>query len=130
MVGAGRFELPTSCTPSKRASQATLHPEPLERGQYQRKHPQFNARFAIRRLFFYAECPFDAAKDVGLILFGDFNRVFTVGQVGVGVPEVFAMAKGGVKDPAVTVTFAPGDGIMAGVAGFRMFIEDEEIVNF
>ena len=31
MVGVGRFELPTSCTPSKRASQATLHPEPLER---------------------------------------------------------------------------------------------------
>ena len=30
MVGAGRFELPTSCTPSKRASRATLRPEPLE----------------------------------------------------------------------------------------------------
>ena len=28
MVGAGRFELPTSCTPSKRASRATLRPEP------------------------------------------------------------------------------------------------------
>jgi hypothetical protein len=29
MVGAARFELATSCTPSKRASQATLRPEPL-----------------------------------------------------------------------------------------------------
>jgi hypothetical protein len=29
MVGAERFELSTSCTPSKRASQATLRPEPL-----------------------------------------------------------------------------------------------------
>ena len=29
MVGAGRFELPTSCTPSKRASRTTLRPEPL-----------------------------------------------------------------------------------------------------
>lgn len=29
MVGVGRFELPTSCTPSKRASQATLHPDTL-----------------------------------------------------------------------------------------------------
>jgi hypothetical protein len=29
MVGAVRFELTTSCTPSKRASQATLRPEPL-----------------------------------------------------------------------------------------------------
>ena len=28
MVGAERFELSTSCTPSKRASQATLRPEP------------------------------------------------------------------------------------------------------
>ena len=27
MVGLGRFELPTSCTPSKRASQAALQPE-------------------------------------------------------------------------------------------------------
>ena len=72
----------------------------------------------------------NAAKDVGLIGLGDFDGVFTVGQVGVGVPEVFAMAKGGVKYPAVTVIFAPGDGIMAGVASFRMFVEDEEIVNF
>jgi hypothetical protein len=29
MVGAGRFELPTSCTPSKRASRTTLRPEPF-----------------------------------------------------------------------------------------------------
>ena len=29
MVGAVRFELTTSCTPSKRAYQATLRPEPL-----------------------------------------------------------------------------------------------------
>src|SRR3954464_14057521 len=28
MVGAARFELATSCTPSKRASQATLRPDP------------------------------------------------------------------------------------------------------
>ena len=27
MVGAARFELATSCTPSKRASQATLRPD-------------------------------------------------------------------------------------------------------
>lgn len=27
LVGLGRFELPTSCTPSKRASQAALQPE-------------------------------------------------------------------------------------------------------
>src|SRR5690349_20123405 len=31
MVGAARFELATSCTPSKRASQATLRPEPFRR---------------------------------------------------------------------------------------------------
>jgi hypothetical protein len=31
MVGAVRFELTTSCTPSKRAYQATLRPEPFRR---------------------------------------------------------------------------------------------------
>jgi hypothetical protein len=31
MVGAARFELATSCTPSKRASQATLRPDPNPR---------------------------------------------------------------------------------------------------
>ena len=31
MVGAVRFELTTSCTPSKRAYQATLRPEPFGR---------------------------------------------------------------------------------------------------
>src|SRR6476646_3424913 len=31
MVGAARFELATSCTPSKRASRATLRPEPFRR---------------------------------------------------------------------------------------------------
>ena len=30
MVGAVRFELTTSCTRNKRASQATLRPEPME----------------------------------------------------------------------------------------------------
>src|SRR5580698_2595147 len=121
MVGAGRFELPTSCTPSKRASQATLRPEPSERGQYQKNCPQFNPRVAPGPLFFYAQRPFDAAEDVGLVLFGNFDGIFTVGQVGIGVPQVFAMAERRVKNAAPAVIFAPGDGVMAGSAGFRMF---------
>ena len=38
MVGAVRFELTTSCTPSKRAYQATLRPEPFAGLLQQRKH--------------------------------------------------------------------------------------------
>jgi hypothetical protein len=39
MVGAERFELSTSCTPSKRASQATLRPDP--------RHPSEDERARI-----------------------------------------------------------------------------------
>ncbi len=38
MVGAVRFELTTSCTPSKRAYQATLRPEPFAGLLQRRKH--------------------------------------------------------------------------------------------
>src|SRR5688572_15480781 len=37
MVGAARFELATSCTPSKRASQATLRPDRFRISQEKRE---------------------------------------------------------------------------------------------
>jgi hypothetical protein len=50
MVGAARFELATSCTRNKRASQATLRPDPRQQkvpGIAVNCNPDFR-RFAVR----------------------------------------------------------------------------------
>ena len=89
MVGVGRFELPTSCTPSKRASQATLHPEPLE-GESYRFAAQIQCKIWID-LLFQSQRPFDAAEDMRLIRLADFDRVVRILKI--DIDHVLAMAE-------------------------------------
>ena len=56
MVGAARFELATSCTPSKRASRATLRTEPIEPILFQ-PAPGFSITNNFNRRFPLAKIP-------------------------------------------------------------------------
>src|SRR6185295_3577024 len=49
MVGAVRFELTTSCTRNKRASQATLRPDPKRRQKLPPTRPKCNDDFRLKR---------------------------------------------------------------------------------
>ena len=58
-------------------------------------------------LFLQAQRPFDAAEQVLLIGFAGSHIVDAILEVRVGVPQVFAMADGGVENAPLAVGIAP-----------------------
>jgi hypothetical protein len=80
--------------------------------------------------FLQAQRPFDAAENMRLIRFGDLNRIFAVMNVRVSINQISAMTERGVKNFSGAVIFAPRNRIISGRTGFRMFVEDEQVVDF
>src|SRR4051794_17941960 len=71
-------------------------------------------RLLLRFVGFRSQRPLDSAEEMRLISLGRFDRIFALGQIGIGINEVFAMTKRGVEHFSFAVILAPGNAKMSG----------------